>query len=136
MVYHEFGHAIDTHTNMRTNSKVKEVMDKHRSILGADRDKGYKEAQKTLIAKYREAKKNKDDDTIEKMIACYDTLKSLNINYGDGHTKAYFMRKGNQEAEFIAHAFENTYAGNDIFKEVMPELYEDMIEMIKYFMPK
>lgn len=136
VVYHEFGHAIDTHTNMRTNSKVKEVMDKHRSILGADRDKGYKEAQKTLIAKYREAKKNKDDDTIEKMIACYDTLKSLNINYGDGHTKAYFMRKGNQEAEFIAHAFENTYAGNDIFKEVMPELYEDMIEMIKYFMPK
>ncbi len=38
--------------------------------------------------------------------------------------------------QFIAHAFENTYAGNEVFKKVLPELYEDMIKLIKETKPK
>ena len=41
-----------------------------------------------------------------------------------------------KEAEFIAHAFENTFAGNEVFREVMPDLYQDTIQMIRSFIPE
>lgn len=71
------------------------------------------------------------NDVIEQISSTLDTIMSLDVNYGGGHSKAYFKRAGMKEAEFIAHAFENTFATNSVFKKVLPELYDEMIQFIK-----
>ncbi|MGE4345926.1 MAG: phage minor head protein [Flavobacteriaceae bacterium] len=128
VVYHEFGHAIDFQTGMRTSSEVKELMGRYKKIFS--KENGFAGIQRQLNLKMNEAYKLRDNDLIEKIGACNDVLMSLNINYGSGHTKQYFRQKGNSEAEFIAHAFENRFAKNEIYKEVMPELYDDSVKLI------
>ncbi len=61
---------------------------------------------------------------------------ALNPAYGYGHTKKYYRYVGKKEAEFIAHAFENKFIGNPIFKEIAPDLYKDMINLIDELKPK
>ena len=39
------------------------------------------------------------------------------------------------EKEFIAHCFENTFAGNRVFKKYLPELYDDMVKYIERLTP-
>lgn len=70
-------------------------------------------------------------DVTEQICSTMDTMKAINIKYGYGHTTAYFKRPGMKEAEFIAHAFENAFAGNSVFKKYLPDIYEDMIRYIK-----
>lgn len=70
-------------------------------------------------------------DVIEQLVAARDTIKALNVKYGEGHTTAYFKSPGMAEKEFIAHCFENTFAGNKVFKKYLPELYAEMVEYIK-----
>ena len=136
VVYHEFGHAIDTHIGMRQDSRIKDVMDKHRNIFAEDRNKGYLEIQRNLNEKMREAQRENNHNLMEQIGACSDTLMSLNSNFGSGHSRRYFSIDGMKEAEFIAHAFENTFAGNEVFREVMPDLYQDTIQMIRSFIPE
>lgn len=70
-------------------------------------------------------------DVLEAICSTQDTIMSLNPNYGFGHTKSYFKNPGMKEAEFLAHAFENAFAGNPIFKKYLPDLYEEMVTYIK-----
>lgn len=70
-------------------------------------------------------------DVIEQIGSTRDTIMSLNRSYGYGHTKAYFKDPDKQKAEFIAHAFENKFAGNTIFKKYLPDMYSDMIKYIE-----
>ncbi len=70
-------------------------------------------------------------DVLEQIGSTLDTIMALNPTYGSGHTKAYFKRVGAKEAEFIAHAFENKFATNRVFKKVLPELYKEMIQYIE-----
>jgi hypothetical protein len=70
-------------------------------------------------------------DALESILALADTVCSLNPNYGFGHSRSYFSRSGNKEAEFIAHCFENSFGGNPVFKKYLPNLYNDMIGYIK-----
>lgn len=70
-------------------------------------------------------------DILENIGATMDTIMSLNPNYGWGHTKSYFKGYGMKEAEFIAHAFENTFVGNPVFKKYLPDLYDEMVLYIK-----
>ncbi len=132
VVHHEFGHAADWHNGFRTSKEVKALMTKYK--------KKYKEAFNTihinLRERYCEAQINLDYDSMEKIGAIADTIMALNPNYGWGHSKAYFKRKNNKEAEFIAHMFENTFSGNDIFKNELPDLYEDMIKVTSSLKPK
>ncbi|WP_288764128.1 hypothetical protein [uncultured Weeksella sp.] len=67
---------------------------------------------------------------MEMVGAVRDTLKSIDIRIGSGHPDNYFKKKGNSEAEFIAHAFENKFKGNVVFKKYLPEMYEDMIKWL------
>lgn len=69
-------------------------------------------------------------DVCEQIAATQDTIKSINIQYGWGHSTAYFKKAGTREAEFIAHCFENKFIGNMIFKKYLPDLYQTMIEYI------
>ena len=121
---------------MRQDSRVKNVMDKHRNIFAEDRNKGYLEIQRNLNEKMREAQRENNHNLMEQIGACSDTLMSLNRNFGSGHSRRYFSIDGMKEAEFIAHAFENTFAGNEVFREVMPDLYQDTIQMIRSFIPE
>lgn len=130
VVYHEYGHAIDWQLGLRAKPEVKSLMDKYRKAWKKDSFAKYKELDKTLFELGYDAYLNKKFDVMEQVGAFHDTVMALNKNYGAGHSKAYFSRKGMSEAEFIAHAFENKYKGNAVFKKLAPDLYEDMIKLI------
>lgn len=70
-------------------------------------------------------------DVIEQIMSTRDTIKSLVVKYGDGHSTLYFSRPGTKEAEYLAHAFENAYIGNEVFKKYLPDIYEEMISYIR-----
>lgn len=70
-------------------------------------------------------------DVLEQIGSVQDTIKSINNSHGWGHSTAYFKRPGMKEAEFLAHCFENSFAGNPVFKKYLPDLYEDMVRYIK-----
>lgn len=129
--YHEFGHSIDQYKGMRTGKETKELMKKYRVELSKNKNKGYKEAENRLLNLHKYALKINNSELLEKVGAVLDTIKSLNIRFGAGHSNSYFRMSGMAEAEFIAHAFENTFKGNDVFKKVLPNLYEDMIRYIQ-----
>lgn len=103
-------------------------MKKHR------KDIDFKTVDQKLYDLGFRAYKNDNHDLLEKVGAVRDTIMSLNTKYGAGHTKAYFKREGNKEAEFLAHAFENKFAGNEVFKKYLPELYDDTVKLINGFM--
>lgn len=132
VVYHEYGHAIDAQTGMRTSKTITKLMadyrDKYKDDFGKIDDR------LKVFQKY--AFRNKNYELLEKVIAVRDTVMSLNTRYGMGHTKEYFSNPGKKEAEFIAHSFENKFIGNNVFKKVMPELYNDTIKALDEFLMK
>lgn len=69
-------------------------------------------------------------DIAEQVLAMKDTIKSLTPSYGEGHSTAYFRGLYASEAEYIAHCFENKFAGNIFFKKYLPEEYKEMIAYI------
>lgn len=70
-------------------------------------------------------------DVIEQIAAVQDTLKSLIVSVGWGHSTAYFKRKGASEAEYIAHCFENAFIGNRVFQKYLPTEYAEMIAFVR-----
>lgn len=136
IIYHEFGHAADWQNGFRFSNDVKELMNKYRKKYRYSKTNNYRDIDKKWKEKYRVFFDNKDYDNMEKTGAFADTIMSLNKAYGFGHSKAYYKQKGKAEAEFIAHAFENKFIGNDVFKELAPDLYKDMIELIELFKSK
>lgn len=70
-------------------------------------------------------------DIAEQVLAMKDTIKSLTPSYGEGHSTAYFRGPYNKETEWLAHCFENKFAGNRIFQKYMPEEYKEMIAYIE-----
>lgn len=130
IIYHEFGHAADWQRGFKKEKEVTELMQKHKSLFGKNSNAIFKELDSKVNKMGMEAAVNKDYDLLEKIGASADTIASLNYNFGFGHDKKYFKISGMSEAEFLAHAFENKYAGNDFFKELMPELYDDMIKLV------
>ena len=49
---------------------------------------------------------------------------------GGGHGVSYYKKVNKQWHEFIAHAYENRFQGNKLFKSMYPEMYDDMIKMV------
>ena len=48
---------------------------------------------------------------------------------GNGHDTSYYV--GNKgKYEYVAHAFENKYAGNIVFQKIYPEFFKDTIKML------
>ncbi len=74
-------------------------------------------------------------DLKEQILNTADTLKSLVIKYGFGHDTNYFRQTRMSETEYLAHAFENTFVGNEVFKKYMPTIYNDMVAYIKKLKP-
>lgn len=136
VVYHEYGHAIDWQHNIRTMPDIKNVMDKYRNAFSKSNNQQYKSIDSTLQDLGFDSFVNKDYDKMNKVGAAHDTLMALNKRFGAGHSQEYFSRPGMSEAEFIAHMFENKFSGNDIFKQVMPDLYDDMIKTLDAIISK
>ena len=130
VVYHEFGHAADWHNDLKKKKEVTYLMDKYRKEL--DFPKIDKRLEDLGYWAHRKGKW----DLMEKVGGAHDTIMSLNPRYGMGHSQSYWKQEGNKEAEFIAHAFENKFAGNEVFKKIMPELYQETIELIEKLKPK
>lgn len=128
-VYHEFGHAADWQNNIKDMPEVADAMDKFRKQFAKDGDRLYKEIDERLYKLGYYAYQKGWNDLVQQAGAAHDTLMSLNPKFGAGHSKEYWKIKGNKEAEFIAHMFENKYIGNPAFKKVMPDLYEEMIKL-------
>jgi len=129
VIYHEFGHAADWHHNLKDRSDVKALMNKYRKQLSQNRNEGYKRINEKLWELGERYYIENKHDLMNMTGAAHDTLKALNKHFGAGHSEEYFSQKGFSEAEFIAHMFENKYLGNQVFKETMPDLYKEMIEL-------
>ncbi|QFG53649.1 phage minor head protein [Chryseobacterium sp.] len=130
VVYHEFGHAADWHSDLKKRKEVTDLMDKYRKELD------FAAIEKRLEKMGYWAFTKGKFDLLEKVGAAEDTIMSLDPNYGSGHSANYWKREGNKEAEFIAHAFENKFAGNEVFKKIMPDLYRESVELIDKLKPK
>lgn len=134
VVYHEFGHAADWHNSLKSNRAVLSLMKEYRKSL--TKDDSFRSIEIELNKKFNEAIDKEDHNIIEQCGAVADTLMSLNKNWGFGHSKSYFSQKGKSEAEFIAHMFENRFAGNKVFEDLIPELYNDMKKLADELKPK
>ena len=74
-------------------------------------------------------------DVLEQIGSTRDTIKSLVIKYGGGHTTGYFRKTRMKETEYLAHAFENAFLGNRVFQKYLPEIYNEMIAYIRKLKP-
>ncbi|WP_211231530.1 hypothetical protein [Bacteroides pyogenes] len=74
-------------------------------------------------------------DAIEQIGSTRDTIKSLVVKYGSGHTTSYFKKTRMSETEYLAHAFENTFLGNRVFQKYLPDIYNEMIAYIRALKP-
>ena len=73
-------------------------------------------------------------DNVEMLGALADTIQSLvkghRYVWSWGHSVSYW--KGDKMLkEFIAHASENYWGGNNLFKELCPDLYREMCKVMK-----
>lgn len=74
-------------------------------------------------------------DVLEQIGSTRDTIKSLVVKYGFGHSTKYFRRQRSSETEYLAHAFENAFLGNRVFQKYLPEIYNEMIGYIRALKP-
>lgn len=149
VIYHEIGHVIHDqkrliNSGIGVSDEYKEHFKTLRSFLpkkvGLDVETKVNEIYSTTFLKDEEkiaalcekyGVKTKFD-LRELVCSTNDSLMALtNSKYGSGHTKAYMKRIGAKEAEMFAHSMENRFAGNLLFKDVMPEVYEESIKFIK-----
>ena len=142
---------------LKSHPKIESLYNKHRAIF-IDSDNNLTSKAKSLIKKWGGGKTNKTstdnywkyykphlDNQIKKDFpnmsqleleenagAVADFICSLSDNrLGWGHDwKKYFELRHMQHEEFMAHAYENRFVGNPVFKKYFPELYDDTIKLI------
>lgn len=139
LVYHEYGHAIDSSRQLRQRTDLQNVMTKHHQIFSAKKNEGYKKMEASIIAvneRIRAIVSKRGHSEFTKtvqsqLLELSDTIASLSKGkYGYGHSLAYWKPKGRQEAEFIAHAFEAKYIDNPVFRRLAPDLRSDMTQWL------
>lgn len=74
-------------------------------------------------------------DVIEQIGSTRDTIKSLVVKYGSGHSTSYFRKTRMKEMEYLAHAFENAFLGNRVFQKYLPDIYAEMVAYIGALKP-
>jgi len=152
VLYHEMGHIIHDRKGLikftqSVSPEYKSHFDKLKKLvkdpllieeklkdinriayIGRDKDE-----LSELLTKYNLTTR---EDLQNAMSSTYDSLMALtNSRYGGGHTKKYMSITGAKEAEMFAHSVENTFNGNLMFKDVMPDVYKESIEFIKSIQP-
>lgn len=146
VIYHELGHAI--HEQRGIIEFGKSVSPGYKTYFNSvKKDIAYPGGIERDIWNIRYKAMSSDPEVVAEVVAKYgvksaedvkeltgatlDSLMALTSGkYGGGHTKAYMKTVGAKEAELFAHSMENTFKGNPVFKEVMPEIYEKSIKYI------
>lgn len=143
---HEFGHAIhfqqgwvtftklDSSIELLMKNQLQNIYGKARGIERAKIINSYNNKfwpDPELRAKFPQL----SDKAYGEMIAATaDYFGALTKNQiGWGHTNSYYKGtygKNVQAMEMIAHAFENKYVGNPVFKELFPIEYEQSIKLL------
>ena len=164
LLAHEIGHAIHIQRGWATiNGEVDEVVLKYfykwekRYFVGTTSEgfeaniartakrnelaKKFKELEKGVFNLDKRPAAFKDMDTMQynRLLSAYaDTIKSITKTIGWGHDDNYFTMNGGKYRYFeaIAHAFENKYVGNEVFKFLDPELYQELIDMLDELIAK
>jgi SPP1 gp7 family putative phage head morphogenesis protein len=148
IIYHEFGHVIHDQLNWNAIGFFENIVDPLIEETFSKWKKYFKFSKKqadkfSYLSKFRSNEfKNRMRDKFpeidikdfnEQFSAMNDTIASLTKGrLGWGHDLSYWKegRGYFDRAEFIAHAFENRFLGNELFKYEFPDLYNDMIKMI------
>lgn len=135
ILYHEFGHARDylATGTWRKSSAWKDLFKKFQDAVNKDGGKALEAALRAKATSLGGMAKMTSND-VEQLGAYADTLQSLvsghRYVWNFGHSVSYW--KGDKLlAEFIAHASENYWGGNKLFKELYPELYREMCNLVK-----
>lgn len=146
--YHEFGHAADNLLGgWRREKKWESLFDKYASDINDEwQEIEYYDGSKGLIYGYKIKDKynalhfESRSDAGELMGALSDVIVSMDKTHewfgSRAHDAEYFSSKSSCLAEFIAHASECYWQGNEYFKQIWPELYEDMVKLYKEFYKK
>jgi hypothetical protein len=138
LVYHEGGHSIADMRNLFQTKEFNDMTIKHVNLMKGSNAKLIHEKLYRLRKRIDGMKDDvftkrniTKDDVKEQILGASDALAALTSGkYGWGHKPKYFSTPNNRKHEYIAHAFENYFSGNAVFKKYMPEIYEDMIKYI------
>ena len=132
LFYHEFGHATDWCLGWRRATEFKSVFDTFKREIASKQD-----VQATIAKMLKDERVKGGDmtDFEERLGSVTDCLQAATPGHRfiqpRGHSSGYFAREEKQMAEFIAHASENYWGGNDLFKQLFPDTYKEMCEIIK-----
>jgi hypothetical protein len=142
---HEFGHAIHFQQGWVTHKYVDEIVDvSYRKILfsfqGNPLIKEF-DSFKDLYTKYRSQFPELSDLQFRKKLsATGDSIQAITRgNFGFGHGRSYFNdpdAPNRRYGEYLAHAFENKYSGNEVMKKLFPNMYEEMISVLDELIAK
>lgn len=135
IIYHEFGHARDglSPTGEWVSRKEwKNLFAKFEKEINKDNGAAIEAAIRKKANDLKLAGVDTGDD-VEMLGALADTIQSLvkghRYVWSWGHSVSYW--KGDKMLkEFIAHASENYWGGNNLFKELCPDLYREMCKVM------
>jgi len=139
VVIHEYGHRTHeekkyfTQDISRNNAEHEKAFAKSEKIFKTQYGDRMKKDWNKLIEEYQtKLKDSYTERQIREMVHSYaDTIMSISkARFGYGHSQNYFTqnRGAFRRAEWFAHASENYWIGNPVFKMEFPELHDQMIE--------
>lgn len=152
-VYNDWKTSINSGDGEKLKKAVQTKLDEFNADFDKFRDDAWKQYQELKrIGKTEESERLKkelfakceEQETLqmefhEKLGAFTDCLQAAIDGHKfiqpRGHDVKYWTQD-KQLAEFIAHCSENYWGGNPIFKEIAPQLYDDMRKIIEKYMAK
>ena len=136
IMYHEFGHARDDLSPTGEWVSRKEWKDLFSTFEKEINKDGGAAIEAAIRKKAKDLNLDGVDtgDNVEMLGSLSDTIQSLvkghRYVWSLGHSVSYW--KGDKMLkEFIAHASENYWGGNNLFKELCPDLYKEMCKVMK-----
>lgn len=146
VITHEFGHVIHHERGWLTMDFSDPIIDqyfkKHQNLIGLNlRGEERMKALRDFNFKLNTIDRSLFPELTDKQFMQYsadvsDFFGALSKNkVGNGHDTSYYV--GNKgKYEYVAHAFENKYAGNVVMQKMYPEFFKDTLEMLELLIKK
>lgn len=149
VIYHEYGHEIDSQRRLYCSSEFEDIHSMLREryakpsqyrngmmmTLGESIDYDLRVLRRQLMDMSEEeivARYGSDYPTVVRMISkTRDLIASVDPHVIGGHSADYWAVRYNREKECIAHAFEAFFVGNPIAKQYCGDIYEELFAYIK-----
>jgi hypothetical protein len=145
-ITHEFGHVIHNERGWLTQEFsdpiINQYFKKHQNMIGLNlRGEERMRALKEFNFKLATINESLFPELTSRQFLEYQTdvsdfFGALSKNkVGNGHDTSYYV--GNKgKMEYVAHAFENKYAGNLVMERIYPEFFKDTIDMLDLLINK